>query len=442
MTIRMAMTTAIRAVSIKERYQENGNRRTKSGIQKGRSSMDSNQSMDLTINALTDTAVITEPVKWYKAFWKKRTLLLVFIPVSFLLLWIGRSNPRIAEFVFARGIYKWISQGVSLISGIFPFSLMEVEVIVVPVAALFLILRFFIKLFSQLHKKSKNTGYTFTLGILNAACTLGVVFFLYVMLGGINYYRYPFAVYSGLEIKESTVEDLYNLCTELADEAAVLREELHEEGGMEDENGVLQFNDSDWNAVSGNIERAYIKLSEKYPVLGGYYRSLKPVFFSKFMSRMEITGIFWPFTMEANVNVDAADYSIPATMGHELAHLRGFMREDEANFIGYLVCKESDNPEYQYSGIMLALTYAGNQLYNQDPALYQSVREHYNAEMVSDLRDEYYYWKQFEDTAISTVSNTMNDNYLKANNQSDGVKSYGRMVDLLLAEYRKNHPDN
>jgi hypothetical protein len=59
--------------------------------------------------------------------------------------------------------------------------------------------------------------------------------------------------------------------------------------------------------------------------------------------------------------------------------------------------------------------------------------------MISDLREEYYYWEQFENTVISTVSNTMNDNYLKANSQDDGVKSYGRMVDLLLAEYRKNH---
>ncbi|HPW41948.1 MAG TPA: DUF3810 family protein, partial [Bacillota bacterium] len=30
-----------------------------------------------------------------------------------------------------------------------------------------------------------------------------------------------------------------------------------------------------------------------------------------------------------------------------------------------------------------------------------------------------------------------NDKYLKANNQKDGVKSYGRMVDLLIAEHRK-----
>ncbi|MGB8452791.1 MAG: DUF3810 domain-containing protein [Anaerocolumna sp.] len=401
--------------------------------------MYNNQNMD--IDESTVKIVNADSVKWYMAFQKKRTLLLLFIPISLLILWIARNNPQITEVVFARGIYKWISQGISLITGIFPFSLMELEIILVPVLAIFFIIRFIFRLVDKIHKKKEAAGYTFTLGILNAACTLGIILFLYLIFGGINYYRYSFTVYSGLEIKESSVDELYNLCLELADEAAGIREQLHQKAGTEDSNGVLKTDNSDWNEVSGNLEDAYVNISKEYPVLGGYYRSLKPVFFSNFMSRMEITGIFWPFTMEANVNVDAADYSIPATMGHELAHLRGFMREDEANFIGYLVCKESDNLEFQYSGIMLALTYAGNQLYKQDPSLFQSVREHYNSEMVADIRDEYYYWKQFEDTTISTVSNSMNDNYLKANNQSDGVKSYGRMVDLLLAEYRKNHPD-
>lgn len=399
--------------------------------------MYNNQSLDLDIR--TDIVEKADSIKWYMAFHKKRALLLLLLPVSFFILWLVRNNPDIAEFVFARGTYKWISQGISTISGIFPFSLMEMEIIFLPIIAIYFILRFIRTIFIKARKK-EALGYTVTLGVLNGVCVLSTVFFLYIMLGGTNYYRYSFAAYSGLEIKDSSVDELYNLCLELADEAAGIREQLHQKEGTEDSSGVLKVDTMDWNEVSDNLEKAYINLSKDYPVLGGYYTSLKPVFFSNFMSRMEITGIFWPFTMEANVNVAATDYSLPATMGHELAHLRGFMREDEANFIGYLVCKKSDKLEYQYSGIMLALTYAGNQLYKQDPALFQSVREHYNTEMIADIRAEYYYWEQFENTVISTVSNTMNDNYLKANKQSDGVKSYGRMVDLLLAEYRKNHP--
>ena len=35
------------------------------------------------------------------------------------------------------------------------------------------------------------------------------------------------------------------------------------------------------------------------------------------------------------------------------------------------------------------------------------------------------------------VSNQLNDAYLKINSQADGVKSYGRVVDLMLAYARK-----
>jgi hypothetical protein len=314
---------------------------------------------------------------------------------------------------------------------------MELQIIGFPILLMLFFIRFIYRLFIKIYKKQGGIGYHLTRGIVNLGCTLSVILFMYVLLAGVNYYRYSFAYYSGLEIKDSSVNELYELSLNLAEEAKELREQLILNGTV-DENGILLVNQGDWQVVSDIAKESFEKLSGKYPVLGGKYSAPKPVFFSTFMSRMEITGIFWPFTAEANINIAASEYSIPATMGHELAHLRGFMREDEANFIAYLVCKESDSIEFKYSGTMLALSYASNQLYKQDPDLYQLVRGTYNEGMMLDLRAEYYYWRQFEDTVISTVSNTMNDNYLKANNQNDGVKSYGRMVDLLLAEYRKN----
>lgn len=376
-------------------------------------------------------------LKWYHGLWGKRTWLLVLMPISLIIIWIVKGNPYIAEYIFARGIYKLISQGLSIITGIIPFSVMELQIIGFPILLILFFIRFIYRLFIKMYKKENGIGYHLTRGFVNLGGTLSVILFMYVLLAGVNYYRYPFAYYSGLEIKESSVNELYELNLKLAEEAKDLREQLTLKGTV-DENGVLLVNQGDWQAVSDIAKESFEKLSKGYPVLDGKYSAPKPVFFSDFMSRMEITGIFWPFTAEANVNIAVSEYSIPATMGHELAHLRGFMREDEANYIAYLVCKESDSLEFKYSGTMLALSYASNQLYKQDPDLYHIVSEIYNEGMVLDLRAEYYYWRQFEDTVISTVSNTMNDNYLKVNNQNDGVKSYGRMVDLLLAEYRKN----
>ncbi len=378
-----------------------------------------------------------KPTKWFHALNKKRSWILILIPISLIILFLAQANPWIAEYVFARGIYKWLSQGFSLITGMVPFSIMEIEVIVLPILGIILILRFLWGIVKKIYKAQSNLGYYIANGLLNGACIFSVFLFLFVIFAGVNYQRYSFAAYSGLEIKASSVEELYNLNVELAKEASDIRTKLHIEGA-EDENGVVRLSSDDWNEIGKEAAESFDKLAEKYPVLGGNYGTPKPVSFSKFMSRMEITGIYWPFTLEANVNVDTTEYSIPVTMNHELAHLRGFMREDEANFIAYLACRESEDLTFQYSGVMLALSYVSNELYKADKELYGKVAELYNPYMIADMREEYYYWKQFEDTVISTISNTMNDTYLKANNQADGVKSYGRMVDLLLAEYREN----
>lgn len=375
--------------------------------------------------------------KWYRAFFKKRIFLLLLAPIAYLFLWIAKVNPAFSEFIFARKIYKVISHAVSSVSALFPFSLMEAGIKLLPLIVI-LGIAFLIYQLVNRKKKDKKAGYIMTLFLVDITCIVSVIFFLYVFMAGINYQRYSFATISGYDIEASSVDELYGLTMNLAERAAEARTLIEKEGGEFTKDGSVLIDKSNWKELVNAAASAYAKAGKEYPELKGDYKSVKPVKSSRFMSAMEITGIFWPFTMEANVNTDVPDYSIPATMCHEMAHLRGFMKEDEANFIAYLVCSNSDNPVLQYSGLMLALSYVDDQLYSQSPEDYEKVQAVYTAGMKADLREEHYYWVKFEDTAISAASNTVNDNYLKANNQSDGVKSYGRMVDLLLAEYKLN----
>ncbi len=379
---------------------------------------------------------VVKNLKWYQALQKKRTFCLLLIPLSIFLLWLVKQNSWISENIFARGIYIPVSKVISFITGIFPFSFMEIAIVILPISLVIIVVFFLIRLIKRIVHK-RNSLYFLTLSIVNIACLFSCLYFFYTVMCGVNYHRYPFAQIAGLQVEESSVQELYQLTLSLSEKAGELRETIAKEEGNIDERGYIKVNQTGWKAVASTANRAYDKIGTSYPELSGKYNLAKSVHFSEFMSRMEITGIFWPFTMEANVNVDVPQYSVPVTICHELAHQRGYMREDEANFIAYLVCKQSDDLLFQYSGVMLALTYAGNQLYKQDPGLYNQIRATYTVAVTTDLREEYYYWAKFEDTVISTVSNTMNDSYLKANSQQDGVKSYGRMVDLLLADYKQ-----
>jgi hypothetical protein len=363
----------------------------------------------------------------------KRIYLLGLIPLSYILILAAKYSSYFAEQIYAKHIYKWISQLVSAITGIFPFSLAEIMVVATPVIVLTALVRFTVRMLLEKENRKQRA----LKALLNVLCVGSILLFSFTIMAGINYYRYPFTQYSNLDIQESTVEELYALTQSLADTANELREQVP----LTDEEGVFELSMSQYE-LAKEASKAYESLAQDYPILGGYYGPPKPVLLSRLMSQTEITGIFWPFTMEANVNVDIPDYSIPDTMLHELAHLRGFMREDEANYLAYLAGMKSDNVELKYSSTMQALITAGNALYKQSPELYYQIADNYSEGVKKDLRANTEYWQQFDDTVVSTVSNKINDTYLKANDQSDGVKSYGRMLDLLLAQYRKDQETN
>lgn len=362
---------------------------------------------------------------------KKRIWLLLLIPASVLILELAKKSVFFTEEIMAKRIYKVISVGISAVTRWFPFSLAELTVVLSP----FVFLICLIRLIVQLIKKKEERFYRCMLAILNLACIASVIFFVYVVGCGVNYHRVSIARYCDITVRNSSKEELYGLCRELADEATALRAELSE---YEDEEGALRNPVS--NRELGRMVRdSYTELSKKIPVLSGWYPAPKGIFFSRVFSAMEITGVFTCWTMESNVNIDIPDYSIAHTMAHELGHLHGFMKEEEANFLSCIACRESDSVLVRYSGAMLALVHCGNALAGQDMEMYSELWSHYGEGVVRDFIANSAYWKQFEDTVVSQTADKVNDTYLKANDQEDGVKSYGRVVDLLLADYRARH---
>ena len=366
---------------------------------------------------------------------KKNLWLLAWLPGAAMYV-TARFIPNAAEYVYARGIYRVYSSAMAFLTGLLPFSLAELLVIAVPVFFAALIP---IAIVRMIVKRTGVEG----LKCLRLAIVLAGIIFSWYMLGcGTNYYRYEFSQFSGLTVQKSSADELEELCKELAVKAAKAREEASikavSSGSMTSVNDVYSSYLSLKELKEAARSSMYV-LADRYPVMKGYYPKPKAVFFSRVMSEFNFTGVYFPWTVEANVNVDIPDYPRAVTMCHELSHLRGFMREDEANFIGYLACVASGEPDLEYSGYMLALTYSANQLYGDSPERWRTVRALYSDGMVADMVANSEYWKQFEDTKASEIGESMNNAYLKANNQTDGTKSYGRMVDLLLAEWRANH---
>ncbi|MBD5135826.1 MAG: DUF3810 domain-containing protein [Lachnospiraceae bacterium] len=361
----------------------------------------------------------------------KRMWMLLLVPVSFLILYIAEKNSWIAEHIFARGIYYYLSQLISTVTGIFPFSIAEIFVLCSPILVI-LVIVLFLRHIAMSEGRHKTVIYK---AVLNVLCVISAAFFIYVITDSVNYYRYPFSYYAGFEVEKSTVDELYAVGEDIVMRANEIREELVNE----DDEGVFKLTGS-MGEVSEMAREAYKTLGKEYPVLKGHYGKNKLFLTSKYISYSKMVGLFVPFTMEANNNVDVVQYNIPSDMCHELAHLHGFIKEDEANYIAYLACTNSGNMEFEYSGLVQAYICIENALYDADLKKCEELTGKLSDKVRRDVNANSIYWKKIEDTKtgknVSSAAESINDEYLKANGQEEGVKSYGLMVDLLISQYR------
>ena len=125
---------------------------------------------------------------------------------------------------------------------------------------------------------------------------------------------------------------------------------------------------------------------------------------------------------------------IPFTVAHEFAHQRGISRENEANFIAFLVCIRSSDPYVRYSGYVNMLEYVASALNRTDKEAGSSLYAALSAEVYGEMRaySKFYYDNKSE--LLGTISEFVNDNYLKAQG-TEGVVSYGLVVRLAVAYY-------
>lgn len=212
--------------------------------------------------------------------------------------------------------------------------------------------------------------------------------------------------------------------------------------------GQMQRTEEGEIIYEGNMGKKAISdmqaLGETYDALQGFYPMPKPLYFSDFVSQQYMLGYYFPFSMEANYNKVAYVTNLPVTMCHELAHLKGYIQEDEANFIGFLACISSDDLLFQYSGYLSVLNYVNNDFY-------EAIGEDYERYMAEVQIDRQVYedavfvrkedWDRIEKEAVvdtevvDAVSTGFVETSLKLNGVDDGMVAYSRVVGLLLQWY-------
>lgn len=344
-----------------------------------------------------------------------RCALVVFLLVMALYT-LASSSVIIADYLNGTLCYEYRRMMASF-GDLFPFSLFEVLVLSLPIT---------ITVVAILAVRRFRRGEGRVRFVMNFVAVILLILSGHIIALGIGYKASPISDRMG--ISEVAVDE-----DGLADTMVYLMNEVNELAPKVARDSAGVFDSGyDFDELSAKILESYGNFYEEYGYPKPFESRAKGVYHGSLMSYLEITGIYTFFTGEANVNTAFPDFDIVFTTAHELAHQRGIMRENEANFISYVVCSTSSDEALRYGGALTMYEYISSALYRTDPDRYTEIAVGLSDLAWADILASREVIKKYSNTIIGDISNAVNDAYLKGSG-TEGVVSYGRVVELAVS---------
>ena len=349
-------------------------------------------------------------------------------------LWLLANLAALALFALARtqrGVMNAVSEGFSMpleralgrLWGLVPFSGVELCYVLAAVFLVYYLISAIVGIVRAEYKA--EVAYRRALLLVNLLLSLYAAFCL---LWGVNFYADDFCDKSGVYPAPVAYEDLVSVTRLFAEQTAA-----HAGGVARNPDGTYAVPRQETLALAPTL---YEGICEDFPFL---YLPVdpqpKPVVFSRVLSAMNVTGVYSPFTGESNLNMDFPAAAFPFTVAHELAHRRGIASEQQCNFLGALASIRSDDPAYQYSGWLTGYIHLSNALFTVNIDAWADTHALLPPEAEADLRAANVYWGQFSGP-VSRASGKVYDAMLKSYGDELGMKSYGAVVDLLVAYFK------
>ncbi len=354
-----------------------------------------------------------------------KILCFIFIGALFVYL-VSRFVPVFAEY-WTRYPAQAIRFVLAKLTGWIPFSLAEVIIVSIPCLAIAYIVGSTV---STKHDESDENFYRWLRPVVSIIL---VILTLYFSAFAPAYSRYTLSKNLGLEQKEVSGTDLEKtaiILSQLAKEECLADVKFDASGAS-----VMPYS---YKELVTKVNAAFDKYADEQDYISHFSSNPKPIALSKPMTYTHISGVYTFMTGESNVNTNYPDFLTPFTMAHEMAHQRGIAREDEANFVAFLVCINSDDAYIRYSGYANMLNYIMDALGEADLQKYVNVLYvHLPQEVTKEFVAYEKFFTEYRDSVASEVTGTVNNTHLQLQGQKAGTKSYGLVVDLAVAYYKK-----
>ncbi len=331
------------------------------------------------------------------------------------------ASPRFSDF-YNRYPGAYFRAFLATLTGWFPFSLAETVLMMLPLIVVLMIL--------LIVKVSKGTLRQMVSLTLSMLAVLSFFFSTFVLGFSAGYRGSLLEEKLGLDRQKVSAEELDMTARTLLRELnEILPAITFEYSGA----SMMPYSVKEMNR---RLQNAYQTSAEVYDFLPSFRSTVKQIVLSEPMTYTHISGVYTYFTGESNLNINFPDYTLPYTAAHELAHQRGIAREDEANFVAFLVCLQSDDPYIRYSGYMGVYEYVISALYRADKDRYYALLKETHSSLRYEMIAYNEFFEKYKDNVAANVSGSINDSYLQSQGQTAGSRSYGMVVDLAVAYYK------
>jgi hypothetical protein len=345
------------------------------------------------------------------------TLILLFIAISIKLFSL---NHTLVEQYYSTGLYIFISNSLRIVTGWLPISIGDVLYAAVAIWMIVKLVRHAAALFRR-----KVTINSFVRGALKITNLLLLIYIIFYSMWGLNYDRKGIAAQLHLQPGNVTTQDLSILTDSLLVKVNSTRLRLGD---------TVQY--ASYKTVFSQSVEAYRQAQQQYPFLNYRFRSIKSSMYSTLGNYLGFSGYYNPFSGEAQVNTTMPPFVLPFVTCHEMGHQLGYGTEDEANFTAYLAAKCSNDKQFQYSLYYDLFNYANSTLY-----LYDSVAARNNYKQLDTLvKRDIAVYRQFlfkYKNPLEPLINVVYGNYLRVNNQPQGMETYNLVVTWLIAYQKK-----
>lgn len=347
----------------------------------------------------------------------RKLILPLFLVFQFIGLKVLSFFPETVERYYSNGFYPALAKMSRITFGKIPFSIGDIIYFI----AIFFLLRW-------LWKQRKTWKTQWKGNLLSLIGFVSVFYFLFNLLWAVNYLRVP--MYQKLAIeREYSKEELLAFTRLMIAKTNAVHSQLVKNDSMK---VTVPYSRE---MIFEKTQNGYDNLVKDFPYLRYENHSVKPSIISLPLTYMGFGGYLNPFTNEAQVNGLLPLHNFATTTGHEMAHQIGIGPESEANFVGYMATIYNDDLYFKYCGYQYALRYCLGNLENFEEGSSEKLLPLIHLGILKNFAETQQFWDSHQ-TFIDTIFHTFYDNFLKVNQQKDGLEGYSKFVDLMVNYYK------